>query len=185
VESNIRIFFCGSHGTGKTTQLDHFRNLHPEFHRVESNRRDLVERGIIRVNREAAPWDEIVIGGDVMQHLLSTPAPSISDRSWVDKCAYAQLLPFSEEIKQAMHVYYSAAWYGQAENDLYFLFPTGVIPLEDDGVRSTDINYQLDVEYWIQYYLDYFNVDYYVIQQEHVQDRYLEIKEVLDFYGTN
>jgi hypothetical protein len=65
---NTRLWFVGSHGTGKTTQLEHFVTLHPHFHVVKSDRRKLLEEGVIKINREAAPWDEIVIGGDVMRH---------------------------------------------------------------------------------------------------------------------
>jgi hypothetical protein len=142
-----------------------------------------VERGIIKINKEARPWDEIVIGGDVMQHILSTPAPSIGDRSWIDKCAYAQLLPYADEVKEAMHIYYSAAWFGQNDDDYYFLFPIGIIPLENDGVRSLDPEYQEAVDYWIQFYLSLFGVKYCILREKKVQDRYLEIKEVIKNNG--
>lgn len=183
----MRIWFVGSHGTGKTAQLEHFISLHSNLHRVDSSsdRRDLVERGVIKVNREAMPWDEIVIGGGVMREILATPAPSIGDRSWIDKCAYAQLLPYSEEVRGAMHIYYSAAWFGQKEDDFYFLFPTGVLPLKSDGIRDSDVKYQEDVNYWIHWYLEYFDVDYINLQAKSIQDRYLEIKEVLDYFGAS
>ena len=119
----MRIWFIGSHGTGKTTQLEHFKMLHPQFHTMKSERRKLLEDGVIRINRDAAPWDEIVIGGDVMKHILMTPMPSIADRSWVDKCAYAQLLPYPEEVLEAMHVYYAYAFPGFTDIDAYIYFP--------------------------------------------------------------
>ena len=170
----MRLWFVGTHGTGKTTQLEHFVNLHKEFHVVKSERRKLLEDGIISINREAAPWDEIVIGGDVMKHILMTPQPSIADRSWVDKCAYSQLLPYPDEVIDAMHVYYSYAYPGYSDDDIYVYFPP-VLELVGDGVRDTDKEYQMDVDIMIQFYLNGFEIPYFELTALGVQDRYLEI----------
>lgn len=179
---NTRLWFVGSHGTGKTTQLEHFVNLHPHFHKVKSDRRKLLEDGVIKINREAAPWDEIVIGGDVMRNILSTPAPSIADRSWVDKCAYAQLLPYPDDVKEAMDIYYSHAFPGFTKNDAYIYFPP-VLQLIDDGVRDTDKKYQEAVDYMIQFYLDDFGIPFFTLTEKDVQDRYLQICSFL--HATN
>jgi len=73
-----KIWFTGSHGTGKSTQVDYFHNLHPEFNILDVERRELHSKGIINLNKRAAPWDEIVIAGNVMLGILSTSAPFIS-----------------------------------------------------------------------------------------------------------
>lgn len=178
----MRLWFVGSHGTGKTTQLEHFTSLHSQFHVIRSERRKLVEDGVICVNREAAPWDEIVIGGDVMKHILMTPQPSIADRSWVDKCAYAQLLPYPEEILNAMHNYYSFAFPGDTEEDVYVYFPP-VLDLVADGMRDTDVEYQRNIDFMIQFYLDFFGISYFGLTGLSVQDRYLEIADFIKLRG--
>lgn len=179
---NTRIWFTSTHSTGKTTQRDHFKNLHPQFHIVGSDRRKLVEDGVIKINQEAEPWSEVVIGGDVMRYLLSTPAPSISDRSWICKIAYSQLLPYPEEVLQAMHTYYTYAFPGFTENDAYIYFPP-TLALENDGVRSTDLEYREAVDYQIQFYLDYFEIPHLVLTAKSVQDRYISIIEYLQIRG--
>jgi hypothetical protein len=173
-----RIWCTGSHGTGKTTQVEFFLRLHPEFHRVEMERRKLVENGIIKVNQKAAPWDEIVIAGCAMLGILSTPAPSISDRSWICKCAYSQALPFPKELLDAYHIVNVNSFPGKTEEDIYFYFPPS-IPLEDDGVRSIDPGYQEEIDYYIQFYLDLFNINAYTILGDSVQDRNFEIEKTV------
>ena len=173
-----KIWFTGSHGTGKTTQMEYFHQLHPEFGKMKMERRDLHEKGIIKLNREAAPWDEVVIAGTVMLAILATSAPFISDRSWVCKCAYSQCLPYRQEILDAFHTLYTDAFPGYEENEKYFYFPP-TIPLENDGVRSPDLEYQKDVDLFIQFYLDYFGIPYHTITSSTIQDRHFEIERVV------
>jgi hypothetical protein len=175
---NTRIWFTGSQGSGKTTQRDHFKNLHPQFNIVGSDRRKLLEDGIIKVNREAEPWSEVVMGGDVLRYILSTPAPSISDRSWICKIAYSQLLPYPDEVLEAMHTYYTYAFPGFTKDDVYVYFPPTLV-LENDGVRDTDEEYQYWVDYFIQFYLNYFEIPYLVLTAKSIQDRYLMICDYL------
>ena len=173
-----RVWFTGSHGTGKTTQLDYFRSIFPEYTKVDMERRSLLEAGIIKVNKDAAPWDEIVIAGNAMLAFISTPSPSISDRSWVCKCAYAQALPFSDELLDAWHTINTASFPGFTEEDAYFYFPP-TIPLEDDGVRSIDPEYQKEIDFLVQFYLDFFGIPFHTIEAYTVQDRHIEIEKVL------
>jgi hypothetical protein len=175
----MKIWFTGSHGTGKTTQMEYFLRVHPEFNRLEMERRHLAEQGIIKINKAAAPWDEIVISGCAMLAMLSTSSPFISDRSWVCKCAYAQALPFSQELLEAYHVVNTNSFFGVTEQDKYFYFPP-IIELEDDGVRSIDPVYQKEIDYWVQFYLDYFGIPFYTIEQLTVQDRHFEIEKELN-----
>ena len=132
----------------------------------------------MKVNKDAAPWDEVVIAGDVMLQLLNTPTPSISDRSWIDKCAYSQALPHKEELIDAYHIIYSEAFPGVGENDRYFYFPPR-FPIEANGIRSVDIEYQNEIDLLIRFYLDYFNVPYHFVESESIQDRHFEIEQVL------
>jgi nicotinamide riboside kinase len=169
-----RIWFTGSHGTGKTTQLEYFRSLFPQYQKVDMERRDLFEKGIIKINKEAAPWDEIVIAGNAMLAFLSTSTPFISDRSWICKCAYAQALTLPDELLGAWHTINTAAFPGFTDEDAYFYFPPN-LPLEDDGVRSIDPEYQKEIDYWVQFYLDYFQIPFHVLEGLSVQDRLIEI----------
>jgi hypothetical protein len=173
-----KIWFTGSHGTGKTTQMNYFHMLHPEFRTVEMERRDLHHKGIINLNRRASPWDEVIIAGQAMLSFVSTPAPFISDRSWVCKCAYSQACDFSDELLAAWHTVNVLSFPGVAVNELYIYFPP-VIPLEDDGVRSTDPAYQKEVDLLVQFYLDFLKIPYVSLQTTTVQDRHFEIERAV------
>lgn len=173
-----RVWFVGTHSTGKTTQLELFAKAHPEFNIGKFDRRYLRKNGVIKVNREACPWDEIVIAGDVMKTILTTPTPAIFDRSWIDKCAYAQCLPVSSSLLTAYHTINVAAFFGFDENiDKYIYFPP-IIPLEDDGTRDLDLEYREAVDFWIQWYLNYFlGSNYYTIQTDTPSTRLVEIEQ--------
>lgn len=173
-----RVWFVGTHSTGKTTQLKLFKEAHPEFNVGKFRRRELRNQGIIKVNRDAAPWDELIISGDILNTFLTTPTPFVMDRSWIDKCAYAQCLPVSSVLLRAYHTVYTASFTGVDEEiDRYIYFPP-VIPLEDDGVRDTDPEYRADVDFWVQWYLDYFlGSDYYILKTDNPSTRLLEIEK--------
>lgn len=173
------MFFTGSTSTGKTTQLEYFIKCFPEYKKVTFRRRDLAKDGIIKINKEASTWDEIVLSGDVMLSLLSTSTPCISDRSWVDKCAYAQCLNLPEEVLNAFHIINVDAFLGVGQLDRYFYFPP-VLEIANDGVRPTDFDYQQEHDYWVQFYLDLFSIPYHTIESYTVMDRHFEIMKVLE-----
>jgi nicotinamide riboside kinase len=173
-----KIWFTGSHGTGKTTQMNYFNSLHPEYKTLTTERRDLHEKGIINLNRRASPWDEVIISGNAMLDFIATSAPFISDRSWVCKCAYAQACNFPEKLIDAWHTVNVLSFFGFTENDIYIYFPP-IIPLEDDGVRSIDPEYQKEIDFLVQFYLDFFGIPFHTLEAESVQDREMEIERLV------
>jgi len=175
----MKIYFTGGQGSGKTAQLDFFIQNHPEFHVVKFHRRELFEQGVIRLNQEASPMDEAIILGDFMLALATTPSPFISERSFIDKCAYAQALKYPPELLDAYHIMNTYIFPGISQEDNYFYFPP-VLPLEDDGVRSTDKEYLKEVDTYIRFYLDYFNIDYHNLESKSLLDRHIEICETLN-----
>lgn len=164
--------------THNTTQLEYFRHSHPEYTKVDMERRNLFEAGVIKVNKEAAPWDEVVIAGNAMLAFLSASSPFISDRSWVCKCAYSQALPYPDELLDAWHVVNTKSFPGFTEEDAYFYFPP-TIPLEADGVRSIDPEYQKEIDFLVQFYLDFFKIPFHTVESYTVQDRHFEIERVV------
>ena len=168
--------------THNTTQVEYFlqqvndKTMHPKWQKLDMERRDLHAKGIINLNKRATPMDELVIAGNVAYGILSTSAPFISDRSFICKCAYSQALPFPEELIMAWHVINTMSFPGVEDNEIYFYFPP-MIPLEDDGVRSIDPEYQKEIDYWVQWYLDYFQIPFHTIESYTVQDRHMEITQ--------
>lgn len=174
MSSATKIFFTGAQGVGKSTQADYFARQYPEFSVLKTRRREFFNSGIININQKASPMDEAIIMGDLLLAMATTPSPFISERSFVDKCAYTQCLPLKKEILDAYHVINTEAFPGLAENDFYFYFAP-VLPLEDDGVRSLDPAYQKEVDFYIQFYLNYFQIPFISIEAYTVQDRHMEI----------
>lgn len=158
--------------------MEYFNRQHPEFTMLDMGRRELYRNGVINLNKKASPWDEVVIAGTAMLTILSASAPFISDRSWVCKCAYSQCLPFDDDLLEALHIVNTRAFPGVGPGDLYVYFPP-VLELEDDGVRSIDPEYQKEIDYYIQFYLDFLQVSCYTLQSYHLQDRHLEIQELV------
>ena len=158
--------------------MKYFADLHPDYNILDVERRDLHAKGIINLNKRATPWDEVIIAGNVMYGMIATPSPFISDRSWVCKCAYSQALPYPEELLDAWHVVNILSFPGFTEEEIYFYFPP-IFEIEDDGVRSTDPEYQKEVDYYVQFYLDLFQIPYHTISSETVQDRNFEIEKAV------
>ena len=173
--TKTKVWFTGAHGTGKTTQMEYFHNIHPEYDMMHMERRDLYKNGIIKINQEAAPWDEVVIAGTAMLSFLSQSSPFISDRSWVCKSAYSQCLLHPDDLKDAYHVVNAYAFPGFTDEDIYFYFPP-TLPLENDGVRSMNEEYRAEVDLWIQFYLNFFQIPYHTITEETVQNRHFQIE---------
>ena len=170
----IKIWFTGSHGTGKTTQMHYFHRLHPEYQEINLEVRHLFEQGIIKINEEAAPWDELVMQGQAMLGILSATAPFVCDRSWIDKCAYAQALPYPQYLLDALDDIDTAAFPGVENNETYFYFPP-ILEIENDGVRSTNPQYQKEIDLLVQYYLNRFQIPYITLESSSIQNRHFEI----------
>jgi hypothetical protein len=173
-----KVWFTGAHGTGKTTQMHFFHNLNPEYSELTLEVRDLVELGIIKINKEAAPWDELAMKGRAILNILSASAPFVCDRSWIDKCAYAQALPFPDELLEAYHIENTYAFPGMENNEIYFYFPP-ILDIEDDGVRSTNKDYQKEIDLLVQFYLNYFQIPFITLESSSVQDRHFEIQRAV------
>jgi nicotinamide riboside kinase len=173
-----RLWMCGTQGTGKSTQVEYFHKLHPEFSTVNFKKRNLVKDGIISLNKKASTMDEAIIMGDFMLSVATTPAPFISERSFICKCAYSQCLPFSEELLNAYHIINTNSFFGVTENDLYIYFPP-ILELKEDGVRSMDPEYRKEVDYYIQFYLDYFQISYIMLQSYSLIERNFEIEQAV------
>lgn len=178
----LNVWFTGAQGTGKTTQLELFMQAHPEYNQVKFKRRELVLSGELTVNREATLVDEILIAYDVSSAFKKAAYPSICDRTWADKCAYAQCLPYTEEVLNALDIIYRGCFeeiisYGVGNSVMIYFPPT--IPLVGSDIRDGDEEYQKNVDYWIQYYLATFEIPYYTLTSTSIGDRTMEIEQIV------
>ena len=178
-----RIFFTGAHSTGKTEQAKYFVKKYPEYHLAKHERRQLVKDGIINVNETATPWDELIMAGDYLKAIISTPVPSLHERCWIDKLAYAQCVDLgdkktNDEWQHLMHYTLTKAFPPLSEVDKFIYFPP-YLDILGDGIRNTDLKYQQEVDFWIQFYLRFFNIEAHSLESQTIQDRHIEIASVL------
>lgn len=174
----MRVIFCGTHGTGKTTVLKMFK-----------------EQGwnvITEVCRKAAKEQGIALnelGGDETQMFLfqsymdkfTTTCDYVSDRGLPDVLGYTKAgvqngqvsieCQFSQEIalenfeKHNSDIYY-----------IYFPIEFGVV---DDGVRSTDEEYRSMVDKYIKSNLDTY-IGRYLTVHGTPEERFNQIQEYIN-----
>lgn len=157
----MRVGFSGSQGTGKTT-LAKAMVRDPRFKDwkfVPSTARIAVEQGF-KVNREADPLSQLLTTCSriTAEYRVTGDATStVSDRTPLDSLAYTTY-QYNEvwtdfNSKFYWDVSYDLVEKAMKEYDAIFYFPPYWVPKED-GVRSGDRQYQLDIDELVVTFFD-------------------------------
>ena len=141
-----RVVFTGSHGTGKTTMLDRFREDYPVITEVV---RELIKKGVDTKN---AGLDTQMIIWNEYKSRFEDQEEYISDRAFLDVLAYTYFLydkdpeKYKDIIKQ-MRMEIRAWMVDYKPLIVYFPIEFDII---DDGVRPVDPEYQRVIDGYIQ-----------------------------------
>lgn len=181
----IKISFTGAQGTGKTTVLNALREDpdFKDFEFVTEVVRKFVKELGMKINKEGTVETQKVIF-QAYESLLDREDSLVSDRCIIDVYSYTKegvsnLLPGRDRSAFANCLYdqYQALFKRKDSMGLVFYFPIE-FPIENDSVRSIDLDYQKEIDGNIKGTLDRVEIPYITVSGT-VEERIAIIKQAL------
>lgn len=171
-----RIHLVGTQGVGKTTVLNHYKDL--GYRCITEVVRNLAKEGV-KINEMGDDDSQKIIFKEY-KRLLSSKKGYISDRGLADVTGYTFSLCVSEKVdkKLADKQYLVAEKFYRENPDIIVCYFPIEFPVVDDGVRSTDEDFRADVDFMIKNFLDCAGVKYHTITGT-VEERIKQIDELL------
>lgn len=142
----MKIVITGAQGVGKTTlanQISTIKNykLLPEVARIMIDMGHTLDMGVT-LDLEFKMLN-------IQKKMEEDEAPWVADRCLIDIVAYSGILfPNSRKLNRI-----SFHWLKKSQYDLIFYLPIE-FPIEDDGVRSIDVDFQQQVDKKIKHVLN-------------------------------
>lgn len=172
----MRIVFTGAQGTGKTTILNHYKDL--GFNVITEVVRNLSKKGV-KINKDGDEKGQTKIFNEYKK-LFNESTDFISDRCLVDVVAYTVYLhkqgkiteKFVNKQLKELHKFVIAN-----PNIFYCYFPIEFDPA-DDGVRDVDTEFQKDIDETILSILGAMGLNI-VIVNGSVEDRIAKVDSLM------
>jgi len=182
----MKIAFTGASGTGKTSVAHHL--LSPQFQTLMEvplagvDSRNLLDMLGLR-RSESIEDDQYKVFQTMYfaQKVLieSEHEAFLTERSFVDGLVYWKMHCENNASPSENAIMHSLCYEQTMKYDYHFLFPTGFIPVEDDGYRHRDPEYHKKFELLLQSILREWEVRYTVIPRSDVSSRANFIMECL------
>ncbi len=138
----MKIAITGAQGVGKTTLAQQINKDYPDFKILPEAARLAKEAGY-SIDQAVIIETELWLIKKQIE-LESVGVKWVADRCGIDLLAYIQHL-FSEE--SSLIEFATKTLVPRFSNyDLVLYLPSGQFAIEDDGVRSTDVNYQQAID---------------------------------------
>jgi len=172
----VRIILTGTHGTGKTTILNHYRDELPVVTEVV---RTLTKQGL-KINEMGDEEGQKLIFDTHIKN-LSEKHDYISDRGPTDAMAYTMYhyteqgkISATELAREATEL----ANFIEKNPDIIWCYFPVEFPVVDDGVRSTEEKFRKYVNDEIKSILERYHVKYHVITGT-VEERIKTIDKII------
>lgn len=153
---NMKIAIIGAQGVGKTTLAKQINNEYPDFKILPEAARLAVEAGY-KLDQTATVETELWLI-DKQIELESEEDKWVADRCGIDLLAYIQHL-FAHEVELVEFATKTLSNRFRSY-DLVLYLPSGQFAIEDDGVRTTDIQFQQDIDARIKQVLDQHQISF-------------------------
>jgi nicotinamide riboside kinase len=179
----VRIAFAGSGGTGKTTTLKEV-NKTLKLPVIKEGVREYLEEHNIKHLRELSGEDtfKMQLAFLDQKEVSESQKEFIADRTTIDSFIYALYwLGRNDKFETSLMHYMKRCMQHAAKSyDVIFVFPFGIFPVEDDGIRSKKPMYQLQIQMMIERMLTQLEVPVHYIQEPSVQGRVQEILKTVE-----
>ena len=146
----MKIAIIGAQGVGKTTLAIQINEEYPDLKILPEAARLAVEAGH-KLDHTATTETELWLIAKQIE-LENTEGKWVADRCGIDLLAYIHHL-FSKE--QALIEFATKTLVSRFSNyDLVLYLPSGEFAIKDDGLRTTDIKFQQDIDEKVRYILE-------------------------------
>lgn len=172
----MKIIFCGSQGTGKTTVLNRFRN--EGWNVITEVVRILAREEGVKINELGDEEGQLKIFNKYKE-LLNTQKDYISDRGMPDVIAYTHYLVSEGKVHPSVlwNQLDDLTYFIDSNNPLICYFPIE-FPVVNDGLRSTDEEFRSTIDSNIKSILDNEKIPYITVKGT-VDERVNMIKQAI------
>lgn len=172
----MKIVITGAQGVGKTTLARQINNEYPDFKILPEAARLAKEAGY-NLDQNATTETELWLINKQVE-LESVDDKWVADRCGIDLLAYIHHL-FSEE--SALIAFATKTLVPRFSNyDFVLYLPSGEFSIENDGVRSTDVKFQRDIDLRIRNIFKKYQIPFIEIVGS-PQERLAKVKNLLSF----
>ena len=173
----MKIAIIGAQGVGKTTLAQQINKDYPLFKILPEAARLAKEAGH-NLDETATVETEIWLINKQIE-LESTEENWVADRCGIDLLAYIEHL-FSHELDLVKFAVKTLT--PRFNNyDLVIYLPSGEFTIEDDGVRTTDVKFQEDIDRKIKDILEKYKILFVEVVGS-PEERLVKVKDLLKYY---
>jgi len=173
----MKIAIIGAQGVGKTTLAQQINKDYPDFKILPEAARLAVEAGYKLDHTATVETEHWLINKQI--ELESAENKWVADRCGIDLLAYIEYL-FSNELD--LIEFATKTLVPRFSNyDLVIYLPSGEFIIEDDGVRTTDIKFQEDIDRKIKDILEKHKIPFVKIVGS-PKERLVKVKDLLKLY---
>jgi len=139
----MKIGFCGTMSVGKTTLVNALKEL-PEFEKYEfrTERSKYLRDLGIPLNTDSTLKGQTVFLAERCSELFNKNI--ITDRTIIDVIAFTNLAKSITVLEGDMFESYAVNFINEYDY-IFYISPEG-IPIEDNGIRTTDIEYRKQID---------------------------------------
>lgn len=174
-----KLILTGAHGVGKTTILDHYKNL--GYNVITEVVRNLAKEGV-KINEMGDVDGQKTIFKEYLK-LLKSKNGYISDRGLSDVASYTFSHAIRDEKgpikKLADKQFLSVEKFHKENPDVIVCYIPIEFPVVDDGVRSTDEAFRTEIDFLIKNLLDCAKIPYHTITGS-VEERISQVDSILN-----
>ena len=170
----MKIVITGAQGVGKTTLAEQINKHYPDFKILPEAARLAKEAGY-NLDQTATTETELWLIAKQIE-LESTESKWVADRCGIDLLAYIHHL-FSDE-SSLIEFTTKTLVPKFSKYDLVLYLPSGQFTIEDDGLRSTDIEFQQAVDERIRDILEKYKIPFVEIVGS-PEERLAKVKNLL------